>query len=68
MNHDIIAVLAALKDITAALPEDRVMAFEAMTFAIIEVAVSENIAAEDIHANIDKVLRARQAAAKEVLS
>lgn len=68
MNADIIGVLAALEDITAALPEDRVIAFEALTFAIIEVAVSESIPAEVIHANINKVFSARQAAAREVLS
>ncbi|HEX5933762.1 MAG TPA: hypothetical protein VFY63_06325 [Pseudorhizobium sp.] len=67
-TKDIRPVLEAMEQINDALPADPGIAFEALSFAIIEAAVDLEISREDLHANIDQLLDARLAAARQMMS
>jgi hypothetical protein len=61
-------VVEGMQHIAEAMPDDTRSALTALTFTLVDLAIAAEIPMQDIHDGIDKALKSRGQAAKQVLS
>lgn len=67
-EQNIRRILEVMESIADVLPADRQLAFDALTFSLVDAAINAGITIDGIGANIEKVLRAREAAVRQAMS